>query len=721
MTVYWCDPYIDAVVDGIHGTTETTTRTGTYAAPFSFSDVNNAQANNNFPGATLVNGDEIRIKGLANVSAYQIDIGNDWYCSSYYHLYNYNAQTAFTAARTAKGDQNGFAFMLDPDLTEKYMVANSDGVIPPYIFTGGYNQSGANVQAYSSGPQAGFWRSVLQHVKGSSNRTLQVYLIDPDYYVNVQNSTGSTYPFAKTDIDLKVTDGWTSETVRNGVSILVLEAANMGNTGRYFYFNSSNSSRQYGTNFDCLNTYFVAIDTDDTSAYARPYFYTNSAGGTYAGNKFTQKYGSFIKSDGGYPNYFYEAYYYQYNDSDASSSSNTPGACNNLEVGMTGCYYGGYFYARYGDQVEYRLNNIFARASGMGYFNMYNYSGSRHMDLKIGSSFTYQGQSGNFFYNTSNMTGGDHPDITFLDSAHLVGYTSAESLFNYSDSDLLQDVTFGPTKPVITVNDYPERFHSSTTGPALVSIVGRQPSYVKNIPMDPTSWTSAAGVFYDGRTSTPHDLAEANIPLGVMETDDSDYRNTNVNIKAKTDMYLYESQSHTSGHNGDVNMHFSSNTFDGKPIGLMLSSSLNNYFHAPMIYYNDSAEDNALVIQGNSRAQDNYRFVKKVEIPIPKHTTEDIRISINWKVSANWPSGRAIYFNVGHASTTGNLGFKWTNLYNNSNPVSTNSSYTTTTVDIPNSELPALKLNHMKIGIDVYNPNSHEHKLYIKTIEASVV
>ena len=719
MTVYWCDPYIDANVGGIHGTTETTTRTGTYAAPFSFEDVNKNALEGGYPGATLADEDEIRIKGLANVSAFLVDIGNDWYCNSYYRLAKGSTATEWTSVYTANNNQAGYAFILDPTVSERYMVANSDGVIPPYIFTGGYTSSGLTLNTYSSGPNAGFFRTVLQKLYPSSNKTLQVYLIDPDYYIDVETTLNTTYPFAKFGVDLKVTDGWTSETVRNGVCILALAATNMGDSSRSYKFNNTTSQNSYGTWFDCLNTYFAMVDTNSSNSYARPYVYTNSAGGTYAGNKFTQKYGGFIKSDGGYPNYFYEGQNQQYNDSDASSSATTPGACNNLEVGISACYYGGYVYARYGDQLEYRLNNTFSRSSGAMYLNTYNYTPPRRMDVKLGSMFTYSGTSGSFINGSSNYIGGDNPHVTFLDSASLAGYSGAESLFRYTDSDFLAGLTFpSNTNPLITKNDYPDRFDYSTSGPTLLSIVGTQPSYINNLNMSPQSWTTGTGVFYDGRTSTPHDLAEANIPLGVMLTNDSDYRNTNINIKVKTDMYLYASYGHTSNYNADVNMHFSSNSFDEKPIGLMLSSQSNNNFHLPLIYYNDSAEDNALVIQGNANAQSGYWYVKKLEIPIPKYTSENIRISINWKVDANWPSGKYIKFSVGHVSATG---WEWVQVYSSNNPASTNSSYVTTTLDIPNADMPTLQLNHMKIGIDVQNPHSHVHKVYIKTVGASLV
>tara|TARA_B110000503_G_scaffold134560_1_gene213776 strand:- start:95 stop:1129 length:1035 start_codon:yes stop_codon:yes gene_type:complete len=344
------------------------------------------------------------------------------------------------------------------------------------------------------------------------------------------------------------------------------------------------------------------------------------------------------------------------------------------------------------------------------------------MDLYVGSMFTYEGNGGAFINFSTNNLGGDGPNMTFMDSASLCGYANSAALFNNSDADLISNITFGSvSSPIITQRDYPDKFASlqSTGGPTFVAIAGPPPAYTPDVKMSPSTWTEASGILYDGRTSTPHDLSEANLSLGNMLTDDSDYRNTDVDIQVKTDMYLYSTYG-ANGHtyHGDVNMHFSSNDYDGKPVGVMPSVSQNNNFHIPLIYYNDSAEENALVIQGNARAVEANVYSQKLEIPIPKYTTEDIRISINWKVSANWPNNRYVRMSVGHASATG---WDWANFYSNSNPISTNSSYTTTTLDIANADLPTLQLNHMKIGIDIQNPFSHVHKLYIKTIEASVV
>ena len=56
MAVWWVDPYADANIGGIHGTLDITTRNGTYAYPFKFSDVVSTSSNGL---TTSVNGNTI--------------------------------------------------------------------------------------------------------------------------------------------------------------------------------------------------------------------------------------------------------------------------------------------------------------------------------------------------------------------------------------------------------------------------------------------------------------------------------------------------------------------------------------------------------------------------------------------------------------------------------------------------------------------------------------
>ena len=66
MAIYYVDPYINATVGGIQGTNIPSARTGTWADPFSALDILNGSSSvSSINGVTIVNGDEIRFKGLS--------------------------------------------------------------------------------------------------------------------------------------------------------------------------------------------------------------------------------------------------------------------------------------------------------------------------------------------------------------------------------------------------------------------------------------------------------------------------------------------------------------------------------------------------------------------------------------------------------------------------------------------------------------------------------
>ena len=63
MTTYWLDPFLEASTQG-NGTTDTSTKNGTYAAPFSLLNIETSAKLTTVNGVTLSNGDELRLKGL---------------------------------------------------------------------------------------------------------------------------------------------------------------------------------------------------------------------------------------------------------------------------------------------------------------------------------------------------------------------------------------------------------------------------------------------------------------------------------------------------------------------------------------------------------------------------------------------------------------------------------------------------------------------------------
>ena len=104
MTVYWVDPYIEADIGGIHGTTDTASRNGTYAAPWAITDIiGSSVTDTNSKIYGLSNGDEVRLKGLA-MSSYLIDAGTFYSNSSFQYARKSGetAPSAWSSARSAR-------------------------------------------------------------------------------------------------------------------------------------------------------------------------------------------------------------------------------------------------------------------------------------------------------------------------------------------------------------------------------------------------------------------------------------------------------------------------------------------------------------------------------------------------------------------------------------------------------------------------------------------
>ena len=86
MAVYWLDPFLEATTQG-NGTTDTSTKDGSYAAPFSIEDFKNSGSNNTITtinGTTLSNGDEVRFKGLPFSTLFESK-GNVYYSETIFY------------------------------------------------------------------------------------------------------------------------------------------------------------------------------------------------------------------------------------------------------------------------------------------------------------------------------------------------------------------------------------------------------------------------------------------------------------------------------------------------------------------------------------------------------------------------------------------------------------------------------------------------------------
>ena len=223
MTVYWADPFLEATTQG-NGTTDTTTRDGTYAAPFSVhSDLikTTTAAPNNTNGVTIQDGDEIRLKGLSfsdlfasEGNAYNTGYGTG---SSDVQIYGDlepvtgNNTADFASAGSSTGVSNIFAFQ-NSDISSYlpgwshplFFSAHASSTtstlhhyIQPFVYAVVYTQLGYNA---------------------ASTTGIEVFRLK-DTYANRYSHNQYIYCF-NTSADCKISAGWTSTTAQDGYSVL---------------------------------------------------------------------------------------------------------------------------------------------------------------------------------------------------------------------------------------------------------------------------------------------------------------------------------------------------------------------------------------------------------------------------------------------------------------------------------------------------------------------
>ena len=86
MAVYWLDPFLEATTQG-NGTTDTSTKDGSYAAPFSINDFWGTSSSfkvETINGTTLSDGDEVRFKGLPFSTLFESK-GNVYYSETIFY------------------------------------------------------------------------------------------------------------------------------------------------------------------------------------------------------------------------------------------------------------------------------------------------------------------------------------------------------------------------------------------------------------------------------------------------------------------------------------------------------------------------------------------------------------------------------------------------------------------------------------------------------------
>lgn len=216
MAIYWIDPHLNSPIGGIHGTTSS--GSGTYASPYSLVQMHTLAA-----GSYGVD-DEFRIKGLPEATYFPIQVAFTSTPTTTSNGVTYN-----TTWSIAAGDIYDLLRLKDKDTNDN-------------IFVNTYTNS----NGLRSVPSSSTWWGAL----GQLDTAYGYYPLNPQYAITtsaVQTGiAGTTYQmFRNIPVlsGIKVTSGWTSETVRDGISVIHFDYS-YTSTWNVFFGGSSTSNRR---------------------------------------------------------------------------------------------------------------------------------------------------------------------------------------------------------------------------------------------------------------------------------------------------------------------------------------------------------------------------------------------------------------------------------------------------------------------------------------------
>ena len=617
MATYWIDPYIDTPIGGIHGTTDTTTRSGSYSAPWGMDDIFAGNAQTAINGTTLASGDEVRFKGLS-LSSYYYNIGTTGnkipingattnglgFDGS---TYQSNVNTMKNVINNA-GEKTCPIIIHDPDLngTFKWVLNNTAETF--FNTAASYdNYIPFNMNQQSS--LSGYIRALIGI---GTSKGMEIAFIDPDYVYT--HSSGYYWLCMQVPTGVTFTDGWTSSTVRDGVTLLIVKDSNTSNTPLYFgqYYNNDS----YRATFDLQNTHMLWYDKNWYATYKKPYIYMRRIDETTPFKL------------GGWSMNTVNAWGYWYRN---QASWDTGGEDYTIDIGNF-CHGRYFFWSETGYTNKHpriRIRNYFF---GQGaYIN-----GARY-NYYFGNMFQngyYTGSS--MFYETG--TSGLNT-YTLLDSAHMYVYNSNIKGFGMETSSLTvgNNVTFA--------SDQPAKYPGSGTTPLYVSTkANTQNPYFSDLTsgnyfnLAPQNWYDAyyPKSQYNNNNLTNYGYGLWFNQLGVLQCDSS-YEN--INSRLQIHKYAYINNSYFN----NENYTFLKNTYDNKPIMIWpeTSTTANNVVPC-LLSYNDSSD--MIVRCTNFSSAINRWYSKSFIFDTPELTgTDTLNFSINISKTATLSTNPQVY------------------------------------------------------------------------------
>ena len=593
MAIWWLDPYIEAAVGGIHGTTDTTTRNGSYAAPFAFSDVVGTSDNGatSINGQSIADGDELRLKGLDyqsflyNTSTTDNKLNVTYLISYRFNVVSAEHQTQWNNWLTAHDNLNynhGVVMYYDPNLVgeHKWMFQNID-----------IDASNSLIgESISGDPSlASAWHEGLQQSTGA----WQISMFNPDYIIDRASTSSTEYYFRERQYNVTITDGWTSETVRDGVTFIVDENSSSG-TKHWFSPNYINNlPRDPYYKIDLPDTFIYMYNANSESNSHRPNLHFNHipAGETWRLGKFACPSASAWK------------YLYVRGNESNSQLTDTDRDTRKLEIGtLQLCAYW-QAHAYIGTTTIYNL--IMYRGPLIQASNGY------HNRVVFGNIALYTEYTGrSMLYSTGTGAAGGY--IKLLDGALLSAVTSANYLMRpgYDAALVPSDnpetiLTSASASWPYPLGDAGNSTYTlpSSSGLTLpdMKIYGAGIGLSAPIPVVATPTT-----FMSTKTLGVTDIVNIANPTMSMsgvfpELEFSgDYRDLNVNITVNN-FLAQQSEAFPQTH-----ITFARNSYDGVPMTLALPTGFS--IKNALICYNDSQNNNKLCIQGSSFAQSGFHY-----------------------------------------------------------------------------------------------------------------
>lgn len=590
MTVYWLDPYIDTDKGGIHGTTDTTTRDGSYAYPWGIAEFisNSSTALSSINGTTISSGDEIRIKGQALVN-YLYDVGPasrlvDVVLTETYNEFDIDSTylSGLNNYRSLVNSWNSSTKLVYVYIDPGRYNSNNN---PFYLMASNYNEtSGTDVgiQSYTSyyAPNLAFgmakYNTTENYIAGRGD---QVGFVHTDYFIDIYSlfTTANMYMFNLIQ-GITITDGWSSSSVRDGVTLLPFVYTNNSAITTLYFGCYNHNAVDNTTVFDLPNTHFLEVSSTTYRVYYYTYWYFRGYNGESTqfadiGGWYTERYSS-------------KNVYLDNGSTSASATKPSVRFGNFMGGGSTGITISGT-----GNSSSEHTNTVIDNyISGRGA-----YLAGAFIDVTFGNVIIYMGYSDPYVigsvYNSTNY------NIITL-NGFMYSFTSGSIPTMSSDI-----TTYGNdfSVPGSANPEYPAIYYGTTYGPSVANLKQLENYYTRsssNVTLTKTSITEiVAGAAYSQITNYSQFYVNN---YGTLDCDGTNYQTTNYKLVLKHAAYT-----NTSYWGGPIHT-FTNNNYDGKSIVALSpysSTAFSNYL-SHLIGYNNSGGD--FVVQGTTNAPDDW-------------------------------------------------------------------------------------------------------------------